>query len=233
MNGALPDIDFLTEQLQRVKPFMSIAMGDLRELIRIGQVVMFPAEAVIFGEDEECAGLFVLLSGQVQICRHSPAGQVSILTIFEPVIMLNEAAALDGGPNPVTAITCRPATLWRISAEQLQAFLLAHPQISLALLRVMAGRNRRLVAHFQDLSFRTVQARAAKLLLELSQGGTSAIDRRRHPNHQLAGLIATVPEAFSRALRELRQAGALELSPQAIRISQAEVLRKLAQLELF
>ena len=106
----------------------------------------------------------------------------------------------------------------------------AHPGIGLGLLRVLANRNRRLVSQFEDLSFRSVLARSAKLLLELSQGGSRPIDRRKHPNHQLAARIATIPEAFSRSLRVFRDSGALECSHDSLRVVKSETLYQAAQI---
>jgi CRP/FNR family transcriptional regulator len=227
------DSDRLTQLLNQVPQFRQIPEQDLREFILAGQIDSLPGETIVFGEDELCAGLYVLLRGQVRLCRHSLEGQVSILAIIDPVIMFNEVAALDGGPNPVSAITNQETTLWRIAPERLHTFLLGNPSVCLELLRILAGRNRRLVAQFQDLSFRTVQARAAKLLLELSANGTHPIDRRKSPSHQLAAQIATVPEAFSRALKTLRESGAIEVTPQFIRVRDPEHLGQLACLNPF
>jgi len=225
-------IDQLTQLLLNVKQFARIPEREVREFILAGQMFTVPAGAVIFNAEEPCAGLYVLLRGQVQLCRISLEGQMSIITVFDPVIMFNEVAALDGGPNPVTAMALAETSLWRVSADGLQDFLLQHPNICLELLRVMAGRNRRLVTHFQDLSFCTVQARAAKLLLELSENGCRTVDRRQQPNHRLAARIATVPEAFSRALKALREVGAVEVLPRTIRVLDLVSLSRLAQLRL-
>ena len=92
----------------------------------------------------------------------------------------------------------------------------------------LAGRNRRLISHFEDLSFRTVVARAAKLLLELSQAGTQPIDRRKHPNHQLAARIATVPEAFSRALKSFKTTGIVQATTRQILVDQPNRLEEIS-----
>jgi CRP-like cAMP-binding protein len=225
------DIDHLTGLLLKVRQFERIPRQEVQDFILAGQVFTAPAGAVLFNEEAPCAGLYVLLQGQVQLCRISSEGQMSIITVFKPVIMFNEVAALDGGANPVTAVALSEVNLWRISAEGLQNFLLQHPNICLELLRVMAQRNRRLVTHFQDLSFRTVQARAAKLLLELSENGQKAVDRRQQPVHLLAARIATVPEAFSRALKALREAGTVQVEPKTIRVIDLAGLSRLAQME--
>jgi CRP-like cAMP-binding protein len=183
----------------------------------------------VFLENEPSEGLFVLLEGRMQLCKLSPAGQISILAVYEPVRMLNEVSALDQGPNPLTVIALEDSLVWNMSPHGLEALLLRYPVVSLGRLRMLANRNRRLVARFEDLSFRSVLARAAKLLLELSAEGQRAIDRRKHPNYQLAARIATVPEAFSRSLKVFRQAGAIHCSPQQIYIRDGLHLRQVAQ----
>lgn len=224
------DIDHLTRLLSQVAQFKSMPLEEIKTFILAGTIQKFAREAMIFLEGDPCNGLFVLLEGQVHLCKHSPNGQVSIFAVFEPVIMFNEVVALDGGPNPATAVASADSIIWTLSAEQLQNFLLQHPAVSLGLLRVLANRNRRLMAQFQDLSFRPVPARAAKLLLEISQNGAQPINRQTHPNYQMAARIVTQPEAFSRSLQTFKKHGAIECTDKQIFILDAEWLAKTAML---
>ncbi len=102
----------------------------------------------------------------------------------------------------------------------------------MGLLRILAARNRKLVSQFDDLSFRTVLSRTAKLLLELSTCEKKPIHRKKHPNYQMAAQIATVPEAFSRCLQTLKKQGVINISPQTIEIIDLKNLIKIAQVEL-
>jgi CRP-like cAMP-binding protein len=198
-------ISELALRLSSVKHFHHIHHDELEKIILLGQVQVYHAGEVVFQEDTPGEGLFVLLAGQIQLCKLSRQGQNAILAIFEPVIMFNEVAALDRGRNPVTAISMVETVVWRLSAEALEQLVLRYPQVGLGLLRVLATRNRHLVAQYEDITFRSVMARAAKLLLELSGHGNKTIDRRKHPVHQMAAQIATVPEAFSRSLKVFRE----------------------------
>ncbi len=218
----------LAERLGRVKHFSGLSPKELIAIITSGHIKSYATEETIFLEDDPCDGLYVLLSGRVQICKHSHQGQISILAIFEPVIMFNEVAALDQGANPATAIALEPTTLWNLAPEELEQMILRYPRVGLGILRVLANRNRRLVSQFEDLSFRPVLARAAKLILELSQGGKIHIDRRKHPNYQLAAQIATVPEAFSRSLRVFRNVGGIETNDKQIRVVDPNRLQEIA-----
>ena len=164
------------------------------------------------------------------MCKLSADGQIAILAVFDPVIMFNEVPALDGGLAPATVLATEPSVVWTIPPAYLEKMIRAHPAIGLGLLRVLANRNRRLVGQFEDLSFRSVLARTAKLLLELSEGGAKMIDRRKFPNHQLAARIATIPEAFSRSLRVFRDSGALLCSYKSIQVVEKDHLYRVAQL---
>ncbi len=204
-----PDTPNLIAQLQRVALFRTLAVADIRAIIVAGHVRHFAAGEVVFGEGAPCAGMFVLLTGRLHLRKLGPQGQESILAIVEPVIMFNEVAVLDGGPNLATAVAAQNCVVWQIGCDSFHELLPRYPMLGLGLLGVLARRNRFLVSQYEDLSFRTVQARAAKLLLDLSDNGQQPIDRRRHPSHEMAARIATVPEAFSRALNLLKRNGCI------------------------
>jgi CRP-like cAMP-binding protein len=214
-----------------VSHFRGLAAKDLLAIVSAGRVCRFPAEAMIFLQDDPCSGMFVLLSGKVNLCRLGPQGQQHILSILNPVIMFNEVAVLDGGTNPVTAIAVQDCMLWQIQCAAFQEILQRYPQIGLGLLRVMAARNRRMIAQFDDLTFRTVMARTAKLLLELSEQGHKTILRRDHSIDTLASRLATVPEAVSRALNYIKKQGAIELTRATIIVRQPDQLASLAQVD--
>jgi CRP-like cAMP-binding protein len=220
----------LVQRLSGVKHFRRIQPAQLEQIVLIGQVRSYRAGEMIFQEDSPGAGLFVLLSGQVQLCKLSPQGQNAILAVFDPVIMFNEVAALDQGPNPVTAVAVEDVVVWRLDAEHLETLVLQYPQVGVGLLRVLAARNRHLVAQFEDLSFRSVLARAAKLLVELSAGGVRTIDRRKHPVHQMAARIATVPEAFSRTLKIFRTNGDIRCTGSTIEVINPGHLKEIASI---
>jgi CRP/FNR family transcriptional regulator len=209
MERNMPEHPELIAQLQRVEHFKHLPDADIRAIVTAGRVRQFAAGEMIFMEGAPCAGMFVLLRGRVHLRKLGPSGQESIMAVIEPVIMFNEVAVLDSGPNLATAVAAQDSLAWQIGCEVFQTLLGRYPQMGLGLLRVLARRNRFLVSQYEDLSFRSVQARAAKLLLELSQNGQQPIDRRKHPSHEMAARIATVPEAFSRALNAFKRNGCI------------------------
>jgi CRP/FNR family cyclic AMP-dependent transcriptional regulator len=226
-----PDLSELAALLGSVSHFRGFAPADLQAIVTAGAIQRYLAGETIFLEDDLCAGVFVLLSGEVHLCKQGPQGKRNILAVILPVIMFNEVAVLDGGPNPTSAMAIQDVLVWRIQYNPFQELLKRYPLVGLSLLRVLAERNRMMLAQYYDLSFRSVLARTAKLLLELSWNGQQTIIRRENPIYMMARRIATVPETVSRALKEIEKQGAICLTRSTIEVRLPWVVANLAQID--
>ena len=221
----------LIESLGRVEHFKRFPEAARTEIVNAGQIRAFPAGSLIFREGEPSTGMFVLFKGHVHLCKAGPQGQQSIVAEIEPVIMFNEVTVLDHGPNLTTALALHDCMTWNISFENFQALLQRYPIVGTSLLRVLAKRTRNLLSQYEDLSFRSVVARTAKLLLDLSEHGTVTIDRKAFTNADMASKISTVPEALSRSLKILKKNGDIVCTRAAIKVKQPQTLEKFAQIE--
>jgi CRP-like cAMP-binding protein len=221
----------LLERLRTVKHFQDLSLADLQLIVNSGQVRRFKAGEMIFIGGEPCSGMFVLIKGRVHLCNLGPQGQENIIAVVEPVIMFNEVAVVDGGPNPLSAIAVEDCILWQIGYRSFQELLEKIPQIGLSLLKVLAARNRQMIVRYEDLSFRSVVARTAKLILDVSEGGRKPVNRRKCSIGEMANRIATVPEAISRSLRVLRNQGLIKVSRTEIEVIHPENLARMAQIQ--
>lgn len=221
----------IIERMKHLEHFKGLSPSELMEIVKAGQIKKYPVETYIFFEGDPCDGLFVLFSGQVNLSKLSPEGQENIIAVVNPVIMFNEVAAIDCGPNPYTAVTCKNSIIWRINCETFQYGMERYPKIAIGLLPVLAARNRWLISQYADLSFLSVRSRTAKLLLELSDNGQRVIDRRNNSINEMAARVATVPEAISRSLKILKDRGVIDSTRRKITINQPDELIKSAQLD--
>lgn len=221
----------LVSRLSKVRHFRVLPPTAIYEIVSAGQVQTFAAGSTIFHEGWECAGLFVLLRGTVHLCKTSYQGQESIISVIEPVIMFNEVAALDSGENPFTALAEEKCTTWFISHQRFLSLVEKYPVLGLSLLNVLAKRNRRLIEKYEDLIARPVKARTAKIILDLSAYGSHPVDRITHSNQFIAASISTVPEAVSRSIKSLREAGVIECTRTQIFVNNPDELADFAQVE--
>ena len=217
--------------LRRVWHFRHLKTSDLLRIIQSGSFRRFAADAVICEEAAPCAGMFVLLRGRVALAKLGPNGQRQILAAIDPVIMFNEIAVIDGGPNPYSALALQRCLTWNISHEGFVGLVHRYPdpEIGLGLLRVLAARTRLLINRCDDISFRPVMARTAKLLLDLSDSGRRVIDRSGWPIEDLAAHIASVPETISRSLNVLDEMGLIRHDRRTIEVLAPRRLAEVAQ----
>ncbi len=221
----------LVERLKTVSHFKDMPEAVIEDIVSSGQILNFPVNSVLFREDEPAAGLYVLLRGQVNLCKIGIRGQVTIINIIKPVIMFNEVTVIDGDSNPVTSIAAKDCTTWRVSYERFQLLLQRHSVVGTSLLKMLVARNRAMLRLYEDLIDRPVLARTAKALLFLSQNGQQPINRSHCPNSLIAALAATVPEAVSRSIKTLRAQDIIECTRTRIITKNPEELIKWAMID--
>ena len=175
-------------------------------------------------EGDPAEELYFVASGVVKVLKTSPEGKEQILSIVRPGESFNDVPVFDGGPNPASAQTMGPVILYGIRKADLEATIAQHPQLALNVSRVLASRVRNLVSLVEDLSFRQVIGRVAKILLENSGDGSGP-----HPQltqQEMAAMAGTAREVVGRSLKALEEKGAIRLERHRIVIKDKEALRK-------
>jgi CRP-like cAMP-binding protein len=224
------DVSSLICRMSTVHPFQNLAITDLKSIVRAGQVLRYPAGDIIFAEGDPCSGFYVLLGGKVYLTKTGPQSQSTIVSVIKPVSRFNEVAGLDGDPNPITALATKDSVAWQISHDRFHPLIARYPRMGLSLLKVLAGCNRYLLTQCEDIAFRTTLGRTAKILLETSRNGELPISRREYPNLELASIVATVPETFSRSIKTLRRKGVIQCNREHITICEPHRLAELAEI---
>lgn len=180
------------------------------ELANIAHSTHYDAGEFIFGEGERAVGIFLVESGRVKISRFARDGREHILHFIGPGDTFNDVAALDGGPNPATAIAFEDSHVWCVERGALQALVERRPPLAWALIESLARRARHLVSTVQDLAMRNVRGRLARMLLEQAE----SMERGDIPvaltQEEMASRLGTVREVVGRSLRALASEGIIE-----------------------
>lgn len=178
---------------------------------------------VILFEGEPAEALYFIASGVVKVFKTSAEGKEQILNIIRPGESFNDVPVFDSEPNPASAQAMGPVVLYGITKSDLEAIVRDHPQVALNVNRVLAGRVRDLVSLVDDLSFRHVTGRVAKILLENTGDGNEP--RPRLTQQDMAAMAGTVREVVGRSLKALEEEGAIRLDRHRIVITDREALR--------
>jgi len=172
----------------------------------------------IFIEGEPTAGLFLVASGIVKICRHSKDGREHILHFIQRGDTFNDVSVMDGGTNPATAIAHTDAALWHIARQDLHDIVTHDPDLAWAMIENLARRARMLVSTVQNLAMRSVRSRLAKLLLEQAEAAERGESPTPLTQEEMAHHLGTVREVVGRTLRALATDGLIEMQRQQIAI---------------
>ena len=212
--------------LSSVSHFNNLKPSDLLRIINSGRLKRYRKDAFIYQQGDPSAGMYVLFSGKVHICNYNCDGQIQVFSIIEPVIMFNELTAIDGGPNPATAIAVKDCLTWNIDYEAFESLVKQYPDptVGLAMMRVLSDRTRNLITLCGDLSFRSVLSRCIKLILELSDDGKKVIDRSEFPLADLSARVSTAPESVSRSLSWLDKRGLISCDRNQITVENTAAL---------
>jgi CRP/FNR family cyclic AMP-dependent transcriptional regulator len=180
----------------------------------------------VFQEGDVCKGLYVVKSGRVRVYKISPEGREQVLLVAGPGETFNEVAVFDDGPNPASVEALEPAVLLLIPKTRLLAIIEAEPDIGRAFMRVFASHLRRLAGLVEDLSFKTVTGRVARVLLDEVH---CAAPPHRLTQREIAAMVGTAREVAARALKALEQQGAIRVQRGRIVIVDAELLASLGR----
>lgn len=180
---------------------------------------------VLEGESDEV--LYFVVSGAVKIFKTSAEGKEQILGIARPDDSFNDVAVFDGGPNLAAAQAMGPVTVYGIRKANFEAIIRDYPQVAANVTGVLANRVRYLVSLVEDLSFKHVIGRIAKILLQYAGSGTDA--GQRLTQQEMAAMAGTVREVVGRSLKVLEQEGAIRLDHHRIIIADREALKRLIE----
>jgi CRP/FNR family cyclic AMP-dependent transcriptional regulator len=217
------------QTLTRVPIFAGLTEPELAFLAQRAVPRHFSAGETVFSEGEPCTGLYVVESGHVRIFKSSAGGREHVLSVEGPGSSVAELPVFDGGNYPASVSAIDEATLLFVSKQDFQSLCLAHPQVSLKVLRIVGARLRRLVGIIEELSFTTVRHRLAAFLVRLagSSGKRSSegIEITLPANNQeLASQIGTVRELVSRNLSRFQQEGMLKVDGRTVLILNLKAL---------
>jgi CRP-like cAMP-binding protein len=185
--------------------------------------VDFPQGTVIFAKGDSGDRLYIIGSGRVKISDANTRDRESILAVMGPSDMFGELALFDPGPRTSTATAITDVRTVSMDRAVLRSWVIARPEISEQLLRILARRLRRTNDTIMDQIFSDVPGRVAKQLLHLArQFGTQqgSTLRVHHGLRQadLAQLVGASRETVNKALADFADRGWILLSSGSLTI---------------
>ncbi len=191
--------------------FESLARCDLSLIESAAHHHAYVAGSTIFGEGDTCAGFHIVVDGLVRIYRMNVEGRLHTLSLLRPLSTFNEVAAVDGGPNPFNAVAVTTVEVMVISHDRLLNLMSTEPGLLSNYVQALAHLNREYIERLEDMTFRSIPSRLAKLFLHETMYAEQIAEAPTHlTQEEIAAILGTTREVVGRALRGLFNAGLLK-----------------------
>ena len=210
--------------LLKIIPYFAGLKDD--ELEKIKKLIFEKAAEkgdTIVREGEPAEVLYFVADGVVKIFKTSAEGKEQILTLVRPGESFNDVPVFEG-VSLASAQAMMPATLYGLRKSDFHSILTDYPQLALNAIQVMAKRVELLIALVEDLSFRQVTGRVARILYDYARGQDE--DRPRLTQQEMAAMAGTAREMVGRSLRILEEEGTIRLERNRIVIANEAALKK-------
>lgn len=179
----------------------------LRDFNAIKLLCVYPNRAVLFAEQEQPRGVFVLYEGRIKLSMGSEEGRSLILQVVGPGEVLGLTAVLSGLPYEVTAETLRPSRVAFVRRDDFLNFIGNHPYIYRNLLEHIASSYHRVRSQFRILGLSpTAQMRLARVLLSWLEETEEADARIQMPltQEEIGEFIGFARETVTRTFADFR-----------------------------
>lgn len=194
-------------------PFLSaLTAAHLRDVYRLGREVELQAGQSVFAKRQDADAMFVVLSGRVKIFSDSSSKKRKTFAYLTEGDFFGEMALVEDLPRTASASAVEGARLLVIYKKDFQRLLARDSKLALYLLKTVCARLRHANGEIEGMLFRNILGRVAKVMLEQAKrsgepwrGGLAL--KQRYTQQELADLVGTTREPFTRALSSLRRAG--------------------------
>jgi len=212
------------EALTGNRYFRGLSPALIVELAGHTRLCRCQVDELLLLEGEPSRGLCILRSGRIKLFRNSTSGREMILKTLNPGDSFNEVPVFDRQGNPVSAAALEESEIWLVDADKIRDLVQTHPEAAHSIVQSLAQNLRMLVNLTMELSLFPVTSRLVSFLLAQPPDVISGAQPLRITQDELASRIGTVREVAARALKELEQAGAIQLARSRIRIADKDKL---------
>ncbi|MBX9392508.1 Crp/Fnr family transcriptional regulator [Streptomyces sp. TRM72054] len=199
---------------------------------------------MLLHEGDHTQELVVLHEGLVKVSARLDRDRVSLMDIRIAGDVVGEMAAMGVGPRSATVTACGDVVAAVVPRHELEAFLLAHPEMSLSLIQMVCGRLRRSDRLRLELGGYPVPVRLARVLVELAESYGRPAETFRGPNwnkmrievnlsqSELAALTASTTDTVHKALAHLRKRKIITTGSRRTSVEDMARLRKAARMSV-
>ena len=213
--------------LRETDLFRDLSSAEMQQIERMTAMTTCRRGKGFYTPGETGEVLFILKRGRVNIYRIAPDGKKLVTATVEAGTVFGEMSLIGQGMYDSFAEAAEDCTLCVMSRADVEHLLTTKPALALRVIEIMARKLRDAESRLESVAFKSVPARLASTLLQLSPGGSREISGVSHQD--LAEMVGTYRETATRTLNDFQGEGLIELGRMRIRVLQPDRLAALAE----
>lgn len=220
--------------LQNCDCLRALDASDQEMLRHCAQTFQVRANELVFEPTPNPHHVYVLEAGLIKIYRESSQAGEAVLGYIRPGEVFGELTLFSAKPRESFASALVNSNGLKIPRDKFRQALGNSPAATLSIAGQIEGRFKEVSARVEDLVFRNVRSRLARILLQLSTSFGELSDgvlviQRRFTQKELAGLIGASRPSISLALGELEDEGVISRSSGLTAIKDRDKLNSIAE----
>lgn len=220
------------KRMQTLALFQGVPAEKLKALAERALYRTYKAGEMFIGETDPAHAFYVIITGQVKLYKSSPEGREQTLNLLGPGDPFGMCTAFAVESFPANAMALEESGILLIPGPVMEAIAMKEPRLLVNIIQILSTRLKESMSLIESLSLKEIPQRLASFLIHaLTREGGQAMDRLELTvtQRELAKILGATPEALSRALRKMSNAGMLAVDGRSIRILDREALGELAE----
>ncbi len=219
-------------QIRKLDLFQGVPAEKLQALAERALYRTYKAGEMFIGETDPAHAFYVVITGQVKLYKSSPEGKEQTLYLLGPGDPFGMCTAFAIDSFPVNAMALEESGILLIPGQIMEAIATQEPRLLMNIIQVLSDRLKESMTLIESLSLKEIPERLASFLLHaLTRDGEQGMNQLELTitQRELAKILGATPEALSRAIRKMSNAGILAMDGRSIRILDREALDALSE----
>lgn len=193
----------------------------IEQILTFIQKKNYLKNALIFEQEEESKGLYLIVKGLVKISKISPTGKEIVLGLLGPGKTFGEGSLLGQNKQADTASASENSEIFYLPKKDLQDILSKNPLLYQSVVSSLVRWMGQLNQVIENISNPSAHERVLNYLEQKQNDQNKSLIHLEGKKHEVALMLGLRPETFSRALADLEQQQIIKMNHKQIQILKA------------
>lgn len=188
---------------------------------QISRFVTIGKKQMLFNEGDQGSEFYFLASGRIKLFRSTSDGKEAIIRFIGPGEYFAEILLQLKGRYPVNAVAIEPSELLAVDAAKILQHIKQNPDLAMHFIGALSQRIKYLLGMIEQLTLADIRQRFLNYLQVLRDKSPTERIELPAAKGEIALLLGTTPETFSRLLKKLSTEGLIEVDGRTITLCQS------------